>query len=359
MRTAGKLFAALAIAASLTTVAAGSALADPPSGVTPASTDIVGVGSDTTQAVLDQFSTDYNTFLGTSTAPHLYSWDATGSSPITTKSGATSIARPNGSSAGITALNNYTNATVNFARSSRGPQASTPTVPGDPSSDDFVAFAKDGVSWSALSGGNAPANLTTADLLAIYTCSKTNWNQITDIPGYTGPNATIDAYLPQLSSGTRSFFLKAINGGSTAATPGTCVESYLPEENEGTDSVFASDANAVFPYSAAHYIGQVYGGHHTSSSDYPGSLTLRNINGVNPISTTNTLNPSFTRTAYGRLVYNVVRDSEWTANGGSNALQNIFGTSGWICTNTTAAADITSYGFQTLPAGACGGVSHT
>lgn len=61
----------------------------------------MGVGSDTTQAVLNQFSTDYNAFLGaSSTLPRLYSWDATGTSPIVTKTGATTpFNRPNGSSA--------------------------------------------------------------------------------------------------------------------------------------------------------------------------------------------------------------------------------------------------------------------
>ncbi|PYC76887.1 hypothetical protein C7C46_21075 [Streptomyces tateyamensis] len=348
--TAAKLFATLAIATSLATVAAGSALADP--SVTPNAADVVGVGSDTTQAVLGQLSTDYNAFLtgkGDTTSPRLYSWDATGSSPITTKTGATSITRPNGSGAGISALNANTSATVNFARSSRAPQT------GDLTTDDFVAFAKDGVSWAANSAGNAPANLTTADLAAIYTCSKTNWNQITDISGYTGPNATIKAYLPQINSGTRSFFLKAVGGG-TAITPGACVQSYTPEENEGTDSVF-TDSNALVPYSAAHYIGQVYGGH-TTSTDAPGPLTVRNTDGVAPVTGTHTLNSSYTATAYGRVVYNVVRDGEWTGTGANPALKAIFGTTGWICTNATAKADIQSYGFQTLAVGACGSVTH-
>jgi ABC-type phosphate transport system substrate-binding protein len=347
--TAAKLFATLAIATSMATVAAGSALADP--SVTPASQDIVGTGSDTTQAVLNQFSTDYNASLtaaGDTTSPRLYSWDATGSSSITPKSGASSITRPNGSGAGVSALNGNTKTTVDFARSSRGPQT------GDLTSDDFVSFAKDGVAWAAKSGGNAPANLTTADLKAIYTCTKTNWNQITDISGYTGPNATIKAYLPQVNSGTRAFFLKAVGGG-TSITPGSCVQSYTPEENEGTDSVF-TDVNAVTPYSAAHYIGQLNG--HTTTTDNTGSLTLRSVDGINPIAS-GALNSSFTSTAYGRVVYNVFRDAEWNGTGTqADAIQNIFGPLGWICTDSTAASDIASYGFQVLDFGACGNVTH-
>ncbi|MFF7637282.1 substrate-binding domain-containing protein [Kitasatospora sp. NPDC008050] len=349
--TAAKLFAAAAIATSLATVAAGQASADPT--VTPAAQDIVGVGSDTIQAVLGQFSTDYNASLtaaGDTTSPRLYSYDATPAGNITTKTGATSIARPNGSGAGITALNNNTSATVNFARSSRAPQST------DPSTDDFVAFARDAVSWAGKTGGNAPANLSTADLNGIYTCSITNWNQITDVSGYTGPNAAIDAYIPQVNSGTRAFFLQAIGGG-TAVTPGSCVKAYTPEENEGTDAVF-NDVNAVFPYSAAHYIGQTVGGH-TTTTDAPGYLSLRSVDGTNPIAS-NALNPAFTATNYGRTVYNVLRDSELNGTGTlSTALQNIFGGTGWICSSSTAAADIASYGFQALPLFACGAVTHS
>ncbi|GJF31213.1 hypothetical protein KNE206_39130 [Kitasatospora sp. NE20-6] len=347
---AARLFAVTAITASLATLAAVPALADPAS--TPAAGSIVGAGSDTTQAVFNQFSTDYNAFLtaaGNTTSPRLYSWDATGTSPVTTKTGATSIARPNGSGAGISALNANTSATLDFARTSRGPQT------GDLTTDDFVAFAKDAVTWSAkATGGNAPADLTTADLVAIYTCTKTNWNQITDITGYTGPNATIKPYLPQASSGTRSFFLKAIGGG-TPVTPGACVVTG-PEENQGTDAVL-NDANVVFPYSVGHYVGQLNG--HVTATDDKGVLTVRKLNNVAPLTGTNTLSASFAATSYGRVLYNVVRHAEWTGTGTQpDALRAIFGTSGWLCTNATAKADIAGYGFLVLPGAACGSVTH-
>ncbi|MEV4615008.1 substrate-binding domain-containing protein [Kitasatospora sp. NPDC049258] len=335
--TAAKLLAATAITASLATVAVTPAAADPAS--LPAAGSIVGVGSDTTQALYNQFSTDYNAFLTSSgsTAPRLYSWDATGSSPITTKSGATSIARPNGSGAGISALNVNTNTTVDFARSSRAKQAT------DPAGFDFVNLAKDAVSWSAKAGGNAPANLTTADLVAIYSCTKTNWNQISA----SLPNATIKPYLPQASSGTRSFFLTAINGGGTALTPGACVVTG-PEENEGTDAAL-NDANVVFPYSVGHYVGQLNG--HNTVTDNVGVLTVRQVNGVNPLTATNTLNPAFAAGSYGRVLYTVVRDTEF---GVGSQLRAVFGQSGWVCSATGGKASITSYGFLNLPGTACG-----
>ncbi|MGK4583974.1 PstS family phosphate ABC transporter substrate-binding protein [Kitasatospora sp. HPMI-4] len=344
--TAAKAFAALALTTALATAAV-PAIADP--SVTPAAQDIVGTGSDTTQALLNQFSTDYNASLtaaGDTTSPRLYSWDATGSTTITPKTGATGINRPNGSGAGISALNANTSATVDFARSSRAPQA------GDLSTDDFVAFAKDAVAWSAPATGNAPSALTTADLQGIYTCTITNWNQITDVPGYTGPSATIKPFLPQTSSGTRSFFLSAIGGGS-AVTPGSCVTSG-PEENEGTDQQL-SDPNVTYPYSIGHFVGQLNG--HNSSSDNVGVLTLRTLDGVDPLTAANTINPAFAATGYSRVLYNVVRDAEWNGTDAhAAALQAIFGTNGWVC--NSGRTDISSYGYLPLPGAACGSVTH-
>ena len=339
--TAAKLVTAAAAAASVVSLAAGPALADPPSGTTPAATDIVGVGSDTVQALFNQFSTDYTA------TPKLYSWDATGSTPITTKTGATSIARPNGSGAGITALGSTTSATVDFARSSRGPQT------GDPTTDDFIAYARDAVSWAAQSGGDAPANLTKADLQNIYSCTYTKWNQITDISGYTGSANTIKPFLPQSGSGTRSFFLSA--AGIT--TIGGCVNQTV-EENEGTNTLLAN-ADSLVPYSVGHYIGQVYFGHTTTTTDAPGALTVRNLDGIVPIDTTNkVISTAYAGSSYARVLYNVVRAGDWTAgNAHAAALQAIFSSTGWICKNATAQADLKSYGF--LNYGFCGAISHT
>ncbi len=351
IRHTTRLLASAAMAAALATLTTNTAQADPP--VLPAAQDIVGVGAAVDQGLFNQLSTDYNAFLtanNNTALPHLYSWDATGYSPITPKAGAATIARPNGSSAGITALNSTTNTTVNFARSTRGPQI------GDPPTDDFVAFAKDGVSWAGNASGNAPANLTTADLRNIYTCTVTNWSQITDIPGYTGPNATIDPYLPQIVSDTRAFFLKAIGNGTPINT-GACVQASTPQEDEGTDPAFA-DPNAVTPYSAGHYIGQVYNGH-SNGTDAAGYLTLRSTDGINPITATHTLNPVYTTSIYGHILRDVFRDGEWNGTGTNLALKAIFGNTGWICSSATAQNDIAGFGFQPLPHSACGSTTHS
>ncbi|MEV7025671.1 substrate-binding domain-containing protein [Kitasatospora sp. NPDC093558] len=346
-KTAAKLLTAAALATSLVTIASGSALADPT--VTPAAQDIVGAGSDTTQAVLNQLSTSYNATLTDPTAPRLYSWDATGSSPITPKTGASTITRPNGSGAGINALNATTSATLDFARSSRGP-VSGPT--GDPATDDFVAMAKDAVSWAAPSNGHAPANLTTQNLKDIYTCNVTNWTQIDP----TLTNATIKPFLPQKDSGTRAFFLKAIGSG-TSVTPGACVIQGT-QENQGSDPALA-DLDAVVPYSVAHYIGQVYF-NQGSGSDVQGPLTIRSVDGIAPVDVPNKkISDAFAASSYARVVYNVIRDAEWTGTDAhAAALQNIFGNGGFICSSAGASV-LQSYGFLPLQGFDCGSSIHS
>ena len=257
MRTVRKRFhrgvlalAAMAAAAGLATSAALPAQADPP--VPPKPADVVGVGAVTTQYLYDQFSHRYN---ASHPSPKLYSWDATGSSPIATKAGCAAIVRPDGSSAGIVAL--LANATVSgdfcidYARSSQGPTSSGPQcVSGGIC---FKKMAGDAVTYAtrdAVSGGtNAPPTLTLAQLHNIYACIYTNWIQV------GGPNAPIHPFIPESSSGTGAFFLSAI--GVTA--PGPCVSSVgnTLQENQGVAPQL-NDPDAVVPYSVPDYIAQVY-----------------------------------------------------------------------------------------------------
>ncbi len=221
----------------------------------PALKDATGVGSDTIQNLLDQFSADYNVGKAV-TATHLYSWDATnpntgaiGDSIQVKGGGCAAIARPDGSSAGITALTSSqvvsgTNC-ISFARSSRARASTDP--PFAAGGIAFVDLAGDAVTWAAQATTNAPATLTAAQLAAIYNCTDTNWNQV------GGKNAPIHAFIPQSGSGTRSFFLGAIG----VATPGSCVsdDNGTLEENEGVNPVL-NDPDAIFPYSIGKYIAE-------------------------------------------------------------------------------------------------------
>ena len=348
----------------------------------PAENAAVGVGSDTIQNVLDQFSADYNATVKSSSATRLYSWDATNPNTgaigdtIAEKSGCSSIARPDGSSAGITQLATFQTTgdgkfyCSSFARSSRARGSSDPAFA--PGGIAFVDLAGDAVTWSAQATTNAPATLTTAQLAAIYNCTDTNWSQV------GGKNAPIHAFIPQSSSGTRSFFLGAIG----IATPGSCVsdDGGTLEENEGVNTVL-KDPDAIFPYSIGKYIAEKFhsttcnnsactpdsngnvctpaAGKNLFGCNTHGTMVLKQINGVAPTTGTGTgtvINSSFPAT-FQRTVFEVVPYDPATSDhipgatspvGGVN-LEAIFGASGFVCTSSTAKADLKNYGFLVTP----------
>jgi len=391
MRTLFKLVAGAAAAATVAAVAIAPAMADPINSkgktVTPKETDIVGVGSDTIQQVLDQFSLDYNATIKAS-APHLYSWDATNPTTaavhdvIRSKTGCAKAPRPNGSTEGIlgsaggpygltanTQTKDHKNFCADFARSSRGRAAGDP--PSGPGGIQFVPFAIDAVTYATNAVTNAPANLTTADLAKIYTCQVRNWNKFKG-----GHSGTINAQLPQTGSGTRKFFLTALGNG-TAITPGPCVDSgknespnNLPEENEGVNK-YLQGKNTVYPYSIGKFLAESFHsakclnglctpvkgvvckpkkGQNRFGCDTHGAMVLRSINGTKPTSgkgAKQIINSKFSP-AFVRLVYVVVRWTKRTPDNLPKYLEGIFGPKGWVCTKKTAQTDLANYGFLTL-----------
>ncbi len=309
------------------------AAADPPN---PAAVTIAGVGSDTTQDVMNTLATAYN---ATGPGQVLGSYDATPvGTTITTKAGCPSITRPNGSSAGISALLNDTTGCIDFARSSR-PKG---TAAGEAGLA-FFAYARDGVTWATFPSGKpalTPTSLTAAQLASIYRCNVTNWKQIQA----SLPANPIHPFLPQVGSGTRSFFLSAI--GITDSLVGACVTQGV-EENDGR--AIAKDKLAVVPYSIAKWIAQSK----KLPADIRGGVKLGKISGIAPTvknASGVALNPAFP-SSFLRLVYNVVKK-----NGAGQVdarYTGIFGAGGFICSRQDL---ITKYGFASI-GGACGSVS--
>ena len=356
------------------TTAAAPALADPINGsgkaVTPKATDIVGVGSDTDEFLFDQLSEHYNKAFPK--RAQLYSWDAlnpkTGlTDNIATKAGCSKIPRPDGASAGLLAF--YANTQIgpkghkhfciDYVRSSKG-RSSTDPAKGK-GGVVFVVLAKDAITYATnggKAGTNAPGNLTTAQLAAIYSCTDRTWNQV---GGKT--HKLIKPFLPQTGSGLRSSFLKIIG----VVTPGTCVNSSV-QQNEGTDKQLLNNANALVPYSVAKYLTQVYRsnpctgpkvpGKNQFGCDQHGELRLNSINGTKATvgkGAAQTINPAFTPDFINTL-YDVVH---WASTKDSipGYLEPIFASAratvkGWLCTSKTAKKDIVAYG--DLPSPLCG-----
>jgi ABC-type phosphate transport system substrate-binding protein len=394
---AGAALAVVTTALAMVPAVAPTAMADPitSSGkaVVPRSFDIVGVGSDTIENVLDQLSIAYNSSHKThnSTHPFIYSWNATPpsdptniTSQIVPKAGCKKVLRPDGSSAGIAALASSPKVNgqncFNFARSSRARGATDPAL--GKGGVAFVTLGQDAVTFSTSNTSNAPKNLTTAQLKAIYTCTvagknghpRNDWADLGGKPGH------IDPVLPQLSSGTRSFFLTTIGGG-TAITPGSCVDKTRPEENEGIAPVFKRHPlNVIFPFSIGKYLAQKF---HSAAClhagctgnpqckptrsqnrfgcDEVGNLRLRMINGTNPTVGTGaaqTINAKFTA-SFLRFVFDVVPFATSTPTHIPAAMERFFNPAhakipGFFC-GKTAQGILKNYGF--LPVSSCGSIS--
>ncbi len=212
----------------------------------PGGADIVGVGSDTLQYMLD-FGADGdqngNPGYNASKLARVFSIDATpdanaragylnGSSnlnllplnpTVVLRAGTAPVQRPNGSGAGLAALIADTGSpeTINFVRSS-----SAPASPG--AGIDVVRLAHENVQVATATTTNAPI-LSKQQLFAIYECTKTTWTQVGGTSG-----DTILPIVPQPGSGTRKTFLQDIGftvNGAGVATPalGSCVRT--DEEN--------------------------------------------------------------------------------------------------------------------------------
>lgn len=267
------------------------------------SDDIVGVGSDTTEHVLNDLAKAYN---GTTPTPtrRLASFDATGSSPIAIRP-TVSIPRPNGSGAGITALSGSSD--LDFARSSRAPQA------GDAANLAFLTFAKDRLRWMANEDVTGVTSLSDAQLTSIYNCNTTNWSQL------GGPNLAITPLVPQVNSGTRAAWAERV-GIDPVNLPSCVSDTY------SGGSVQEHDPAPVI--ATAGSIAPVSQGRYQQLNPEPAGAFLGAI-------------PSPDSDGYDRDVYNVVKTD---ANGEVPAyLADVFGNgtgdgTGWIC--STEAQDI-------------------
>jgi ABC-type phosphate transport system substrate-binding protein len=322
--------ATTAVVVSVGTLTGVSPAAADPSYGEPDANDLVGVGSDTTENAMDNLSNGITGIPGyndgrTGADPLLASWLTEGGQ-ISLRSGSPLIDRPVGSTAGKALL--YApgnNPDVSYARSSSA--LSQTEISGGVKAFPF-ALDTLAVGVSGTVASHAPAALTGAQILSIYKGDVTNWNQL---PG--GTAGTIQAYLPQAGSGTRSFFdaqLKALNGGNTVSYAASVNQSM----HENTDDVLKNDANAIAPFS----VGK-------QQTLYPTSVHIESTDNANG------------GWSVQRALYNMVRGTDLADATLGPRLQAVFGEDGFIC-STAARGLIEAAGFQQLatPAngGACG-----
>ena len=319
------MFVRKTLAGAVAAVLAGSAIAlsagaahaadpDDPT-ITPVASDLIGVGSDTTQHVVHLFAEAWNADPRTTGLPKIASFAATGGGQITLPGGA--INRPNGSGAGKGLLYGSGNNTdIDFARSSSANSAAETSagLQAFPFALDTLVMV---VSKNVAS--HAPAALTEAQIVSIYKGDTTNWSQVGGTAGVIKP------MIPQAGSGTRSFFtaqLTRMNGG-VAVTLG----SNVVEVQEHDPAPIQGDADAIAPFSKGR-------------AGLAGTVQVEQGFSAD------------------RALYNVVRGTDV-----SNAvIQAAFGSSGALC-STDARSLIEPAGFNQLATpehgGVCGAPTHS
>lgn len=307
---AGAIAAALAGSAIALSAGSASAATDPddPS-FTPTTSDLIGVGSDTTQHALHLFAEAWNSDPRTQGIARIASFAATGGGQITLPSGA--INRPNGSGAGKGLLYGSGNNTdVDFARSSSA-NSTAETQAGL----QMFPFAVDTLILAVSNNtpSHAPTSLTSAQIVGIYKGDIKNWSEVGGTAGVIKP------MIPQAGSGTRSFFaaqLKAMNGGADVT-----LGSNVVEVQEHDPAPIQNDPDAVAPFSKGR-------------AGLAGSA-LRVEQGFSA----------------NRALYDVVRGTDVS----NPLIQAAFGSDGALC--STAARDlIEAAGFKQLATPAHGGV---
>ncbi|MFZ4720815.1 MAG: hypothetical protein ACOYMR_15425 [Ilumatobacteraceae bacterium] len=342
----------------------------------------VGVGSDTTQDIMNAFSGFENglnyTPLQSDSATgqkQIVSWDATANglttTCITTRTGGPSFNRPNGSGAGRTAVlstitsggttsvsNCGTGTTsasgqLSFARSSSLSGTAGTTLA-------YVPFARDALSFGYYRKAGAPVtSLTTTELTSIFGSAT----------GAVVGGVRIYGCDIQLGSGTGQTWRTKVGGvsGTALGTTSVCDNAGggLAQENDGDglvtrgDGVDAIDpgAQVIIGFSVGGYIGKANGVARGGMPTTVGIGTISNISANNPIVGDQvtgrpnlTGDTTFYATSFGRDIYNVFPASVINSAFGNDAIKQIFkGATSQLCLATTT---IQKFGFQTL--GTCG-----
>lgn len=316
------LAGAAAVALSAAAVGSAQVATAEPNGA-PTFRALAGVGSDTTQEVVNGLSDVVLAADGTTKL--IASYNADGGGNIKTKEAGCDFARPNGSSAGRNALlasltaGSATAGCVDFARSSALNLASASTQL------TYVPFAVDALTFAVSSSSEVPRNLSLDQVKAIYRCENVG-------------AAPLNALIPQAGSGTRQSWLALM--GLTETTKGSCVKDVNNgqpvQEHDGRAVTGPRD---IAPFSVAQYIAQSFG----AQTDRRGTVALGAIDGKVPL-LLNTDVPG------ARTVYNIIPTAK---EGVSPIAETFVGPTSKVC---ASSATIQRFGFGLSPQ--CGSVTN-
>ena len=297
----------------------------------PANTTIASV-TDSQTAVLNHAATATATGVTLAIQPGAGSANALAESVIL-RAGTKPVLRPNGSGKGVAALNSdfsspgyegLPTGSIQMARMSRLPstteESNCPTTGTNPCGGLHVyRIASDGFTMvHAASGYNGPASLSINELVSVYTCAITKWNQL---PGNSGGSGnTIHPLIPQSGSGTRGAFLTDLSAaaGSTI-NPGSCVRTVQEHDPTG---IYAdgSPGDAIEPFSTGK-IGLINGTINASGAYFVNGVSYSGAGAANGAYTAGFLaktaagnatdgNPNWST---NRNLYLVIRNSDLTS----------------------------------------------
>jgi hypothetical protein len=390
-------------AAALT--ALGSALSVGLVGSSPANADpkqysaLIGFGSDTTQDIVNALSgfsdgnnyTPIQTSVGTGQI-QLVSWDAFPANQcITTKVGAPTILRPNGSTNGrrilsrafgggtwnsATCGNRNVSGLVDFARSSAGPASAGSALT-------YIPFGRDALTWAYNKPSGSPVvNLTPAQLQSLHLTGPQDIGGTVIIPcGIQTGSGTYQSWMQALGISVSplgqdvgtNFCNTGLAPGGVPDAGGRLQESNGPELTikanalaaksdpicdgvAGGPSVSCANAQVIVGFSASQFIARS----NNVASPNPGpGVALGQINGTDPVNgTAPSLTPDATfyaNTTFGRDVYNVVASEVLEAPADARIVSMFVGPTSAVC---SAGTRIQTFGFLTLGAN-CGSTTLT
>ena len=267
----------------------------------PSGTDVVGVGGDTPQYDVDFGADgDISGDLGYNAANNvnkLVNFDATGdangrtsylngstlTSPkagnptIVLRAGTAPVQRPQSTGAGIAAINADTGAIskIDYVRVGRLPTAAEQNTAQSHGWGflHVVQLGTDTLRIAANSTTNAPAGLSAAELISIYSGSVTKWNQL---PGNSGGSS--DTIIPLIAPTTSVINttlladLKAANGG-VAITLGSGVQT-VEQNDPSAITASSAPADTIVAFSAARLNLWNTGYFHNPVTPFPGGSSL-------------------------------------------------------------------------------------
>lgn len=346
----------------------------------------VGVGSDTTQDVLNAFAgfsngVSYLPVQGGTARTQLISFDATGSPCITSKIGGPTFNRPNGSSAGQRALSRALDGTGYGNSSCGGPTniagqvdfARSSSLDGTAGNQlTYIPMGRDGLTFAYYRADGSPiTSLTRAQLQTIFTTGSLTVGGVRIIPcGIQTSSGTHATWVSQALGVTAGQEDAATNECDTLINPATSAAFDRSQENEGPALKARGDAadaasngtQVIIGFSGAAWVAKSNGLGTPAPGPGVGMGAITDDGSGNnlgvPVTGSGTnwtpVASFYDNATFGRTVYNVVSRARINSAGATNLdLKGMFsGPTAAICQAVAARPD---YGFT--PASDCGSLA--